>query len=230
MMPPRSRVLLLAATTVIVVAFTVTVLLDRPAGHSAANTPPAGSGSSSQGAPDTSSASGFQGAALPAGVRARNFTLTDQTGRPISLSRYHGQVVVIAFVYSTCGATCIVIAQQIRGALDELPHPVPVLLVSVDPHADTPARVSRFLAQVSLTGRVHYLTGSLSQLRPVWSAYGIDPASIASASASARSAQIESSTGVLLIDTRGFERVLFAVEQLTPEALVHDIRRLQSQS
>jgi len=76
---------------------------------------------------------------------------------------------------------------------------------------------------------VHYLTGSLSQLRPVWSAYGIDPASIASASASARNAQIESSTGVLLIDGRGFERVLFAVEQLTPEALAHDIRRLQSQ-
>jgi protein SCO1/2 len=218
---------MLAATTVIVVAFTVAVLLDRPAGHSQENTAAARSGPS--GAPETPSASGFQGAALPENVRAHNFTLTDQTGTPVSLSRYRGQVVVIAFVYSTCGSTCIVIAQQIRGALDELQHPVPVLLVSVDPHADTPARVSRFLAQVSLSGRVRYLTGSLSQLRPVWSAYGIDPASIASASASARSAQIESSTGVLLIDTRGFERVLFAVEQLTPEALGHDIRRLQSQ-
>lgn len=228
MMPPRSRVLLLAATTVIVVAFTVAVLLDRPSARSSSPGTPAGS-VAAEGAPDTPAASGFQGAALPAGVHAHNFTLTDQTGRPVSLSRYRGQVVVIAFVYSTCGATCIVIAQQIRGALDELPHPVPVLLVSVNPEADTPARVSRFLAQVSLSGRVHYLTGSLSQLRPVWSAYGIDPASIASASASARSAQIESSTGVLLIDRRGFERVLFAVEQLTPEALAHDIRRLQAE-
>ncbi len=43
------------------------------------------------------------------------------------------------------------IAQQIRGALDELPHPVPVLIVSADPAADTPASVARFLAQVSLT-------------------------------------------------------------------------------
>jgi protein SCO1/2 len=230
MMPPRSRVLLLAATTVIVVAFTVTVLLDRPAAHSSSNsTSLTSSGSSSAGTPGTPATSGFQGAALPANVRAHKFTLTDQTGRPVSLSSYRGQVVVIAFVYSTCGSTCIVIAQQIRGALDELSRPVPVLLVSVDPDADTPARVRRFLAQVSLTGRAHYLTGSLKQLRPVWSAYGIDPASIASASASARNAQIESSTGVLLIDGRGFERVLFAVEQLTPEALAHDIRRLQSQ-
>ena len=230
MRPTRLQRVLLAGTTVIVVAFTVAVLLDRPAGHAPAATPSVSPVSSSAGAPDTPAASGFQGAALPADLRARNFTLTDQAGRPVSLSSYRGQVVMIAFVYSTCGPTCIVIAQQIRGALDELPHPVPVLLVSVNPQADTPASVRRFLAQVSLSGRVHYLTGSLSQLRPVWSAYGIDPASVSSASASVRSAQIGSSTGVLLIDARGFERVLFAVEQLTPEALVHDIRRLQSQS
>ena len=54
---------------------------------------------------------------------------------------------MLAFLYSTCGATCVLIAQQIRGALDELPRPVPVLIVSADPRADTPARVKRFLAQ-----------------------------------------------------------------------------------
>ena len=50
------------------------------------------------------------------------------------------------------------IAQQIRGALDELRRPVPVLLISADPAADTPARVRRFLPRVSLSGRVRYLT------------------------------------------------------------------------
>ncbi len=72
----------------------------------------------------------------------------------MSLSSYRGQVVVLAFLYSTCGATCTLIAQQIRGALDELPQPVPVLIVSADPAADTPASVARFLARVSLTGRI----------------------------------------------------------------------------
>ena len=66
-----------------------------------------------------SSASGFDGAALPA-IVAHDFTLTDQYGHLVSLSDYRGQVVVLAFLYSTCGPTCIVIAQQIRGALDEL--------------------------------------------------------------------------------------------------------------
>jgi protein SCO1 len=224
MMPPRSRVLLLAVTAVVVVAFTVAVILDGPASHSSP-VPPASSGSSFL---DTPSASGFDGAALPANIHAHVFTLVDQTGRRVSLGNLRGQVVVLAFVSSTCGSPCILIAQQIRGALDELPRPVPVLFVSVDPHGDTPESVRRFLSQVSLAGRVSYLTGSVSQLRPVWHAYGATPFSAAGASASARRAQIEDSTAVLLVDPRGFERVLFPIEQLTPEGLAHDIRRLQS--
>ena len=212
MMPPRSPFVLLAATTVIVVAFALAVLLDRPAGHSPAVP-------SSSAAPSTS---GFDGAALPSQVRADGFTLSDQSGHLISLEQYRGQVVALAFLDSACGPTCVLIAQQIRGALDELPHPIPVLLVSVDPRADTPASVSGFLAQASLTGRVRYLTGSVSALRPVWRAFGVTPAR-------SGPAVLDTSTAVLLIDRRGFERVLFAVEQLTPEALTHDIRRLQSE-
>ncbi len=93
-------------------------------------------------APATASAggaagSGFDGAALPANVRAHEFTLTDQSGRPTTLGRYRGRVVVLAFLDSSCSA-CVLIAQQIRGALDELARPPAVLIMSVDPSADTP--------------------------------------------------------------------------------------------
>jgi protein SCO1/2 len=172
-----------------------------------------------------SSPSPFDGAALPV-APAHGFTLADPTdnGRTVSLSQYRGQVVVLAFLYSTCGAPCVVIAQQIRGALDELGiHPVPVLIVSADPTADTPARVKHFLAQVSLTGRTRWLTGSLAQLRAVWHAYGITPPS-------AGRAVFANSVSVFLLDSAGRERVLFQSEQLTPEGLAHDIRKLQSLS
>jgi protein SCO1/2 len=179
--------------------------------------------SSSTSAGPASSSSGFDGAALP--VRpTHGFTLDDLTdnGRTVSLSRYHGQVVVLAFLYSTCGAPCVVIAQQIRGALDELgPDPAPVLIVSADPATDTPARVKGFLAQVSLTGRAQWLTGSLAQLRAVWRAYGITPPI-------AGRAVFANSVSVFLLDTAGRERVLFQSEQLTPEGLAHDIRKLRS--
>jgi protein SCO1/2 len=164
-------------------------------------------------------ATGFDGAALPAGVAAPAFTLSDQHGRPVSLAGHRGDVTIVAFVYSTCGATCVVIAQQIRGALDELAHPVPVLLISADPAADTPARVRRFLSRVSLSGRVSYLSGSPAQLRAVWRAFRVTPAS-------ADRAAFDRSAPVYLIDRAGRERVIYQLEQLTPEALAHDVRKL----
>jgi hypothetical protein len=39
---------------------------------------------------------------------------------------------------------------------------------------------------------------------------------------------VERSQWVMLIDRSGRERVLFGMEQLTPEALAHDIRTLQA--
>ena len=174
-----------------------------------------GSGSAAHPATDT----GFAGAALPAGVPAPDFTLEDQSGRRVSLAGYRGQVVVIAFISSSCGATCILIAQQIRGALDELPHPVPVLFVSVDPRADTRAQVRRFLDRVALTGRARYLSGSPAALRPIWRAYGVVPLT------SSRAA-FERAASVLLLDRNGRRRVLFGVEQLTPEGVAHDVRKL----
>jgi protein SCO1/2 len=181
------------------------------------------SGSSSSTSDATQSvpagASGFDGAALPSGVSAPTFALRDQAGAPVSLAAYRGQVVIVAFLYSSCGSACVVIAQQIRGALDELGRAVPELVISADPAADTPAGVERFLRKVSLSGRVRWLSGSPAQLRPIWHAFRVLPAS-AGRAAFARSAS------VFLIDPRGMERVIFQLEQLTPEALSHDVRKL----
>ena len=175
--------------------------------------------SSSSAVARAAGASGFEGAALPAAVLAPAFTLADQHGRPVSLAGQRGQVAIVAFVYSTCGATCVVIAQQIRGALDELGRAVPVLLISADPAADTPARVGRFLSRVSLSGRVSYLSGSPAQLRAVWRGFHV-------VGASADHAAFERTASVFLIDRAGRQRVIYQLQQLTPEALAHDVRKL----
>jgi protein SCO1/2 len=215
----KRRIVLFAVAIVLVIALAVVLALDGSSGGSpSANSSSTGAGASSSAA--SSSSSGFDGAELPAGP-AHTFTLDDLTdgGRAVSLSQYRGQVVILAFLYSKCGDTCVVIAQQVRGALGELDRPVPVLFVSADPAADTPARVSHFLAQVSLTGRVHWLSDSLAQLQTVWRAYRITPAS-------AGAAAFDNSASVFLLDRTGRERVLFQSEQLTPEGLAHDIDTL----
>jgi protein SCO1 len=165
------------------------------------------------------SATGFAGAVLPQPVPAPPFALRDQTGQLLGPASFPGQVKVLGFLSASCGRPCILIAQQIRGALDDLARPVPVLLVSADPTGDSTARAKRFLAQVSLAGRAHYLSGSPHALRAIWGDYGVVPVSAGSA-AFARAATVR------LLDGQARERVLFGSEQLTPEGLAHDIREL----
>jgi hypothetical protein len=75
---------------------------------------------------------------------------------------------------------------------------------------------------VSLAGRAEYLTGPHALLRKLWRSYRVTPAS-AGRRAFARYAS------VLLVDSRGEERVLYQQEQLTPEALAHDIGKLNGE-
>jgi cytochrome oxidase Cu insertion factor (SCO1/SenC/PrrC family) len=172
----------------------------------------------------------FDGAAYPLGVRAPGFTLENQLGRRVSLSAFKGQVVVLAFLSTDCRA-CVLVAQQVRGALDELASAptygqgtavgaMQILFVSTAPRADTHARVGRLLAETSLTDRVEYLTGTPKELRPVWHTYRVPPPSAGRAAS-------EAATTVLLIGRSGDERVAFGLEQLTPESLSHDIRLLR---
>jgi protein SCO1/2 len=171
------------------------------------------------------SATGFDGALLPGNVRPYEFTLTDQYGRRVSLGSLRGRVVILAFMYTASKTTAPLIAEQIRGALDELePHTssVSALAVSVDPAADTPAHVGAFLRATSLTGRLEYLTGGAAQLRPIWSAYHVVPAR-------AGPRAYEQGAFVVVLDRAGAERVDFPLEELTPEALAHDVRRLQDE-
>jgi protein SCO1 len=217
----RPLPLIVAALALLVVAGAALALALGSSGNGAAGTPDTTSVSSSASA---GPAPEFDGAPLPGTVRAPGFTLSDQSGRDVSLGEYRGRVVMLAFLYTTCGGECVLIADQIRGALDELAgeheRAPAVLIVSADPAADTPARVTRFLAQVSLTGRAEYLTGPLPQLQRIWRAYHVHPAS-------AGSAAFAEYASVLLLDGGGAERVLFQSEQLTPEAIAHDVAKLE---
>jgi protein SCO1/2 len=216
----RSRIILLASLTAVVLTFALVVLLDRPATRSSTSSAAAAARAVAENA---QASTGFDGALLPRRVGAPDFTLTDQSGRRVSLGQYRGRVAILTFLSTTCRPTCPLIAQQIRGALDELDaHPAPVLIVSANPTADTPAAVRRFLGEAALNGRVEYLTGSPSELRAVWRAYEIVPSQLGDA-------ESPHAAAVLLIDRAGQKRDLFQVEQLTPEGLVHDIRKLEGE-
>jgi len=169
----------------------------------------------------SSSSSSFDGPTMPPGLHAANFSLLDQNGHRVSLSAYRGQVVVLTFIHSLCRDTCPFMAEQIKGALNDLSEagqPVPPAIgVSVAPGEDTSANRRKFLAQHEMIGRLAFVNGPLRLMRPIWHAYAIQPVT----------PKIDHSTFVLLIDKRGIERVGFPADELTPEGLAHDIRVLE---
>jgi protein SCO1 len=166
---------------------------------------------------------GFAGALRPPAMPASDFTLVDQDGRAVAVRSYRGQVVVVTFMYSTCQDTCPITAQQIRGALDDLPHDVPTLAISVDPVNDTQVNMRSFLVRQHLSGRMEFLRGTASELGPVWRAYGIQP------QGPGRGLGFDHSAYTILLDQRGRQRIGFPTDKLTPEGLAHDIRRLQAE-
>jgi protein SCO1/2 len=162
----------------------------------------------------------FVGPSMPADLRAPNFTLSDQHGKRVTLDHDRGHVVVLTFIHSLCKDACPFMTEEIKGALNELRGRgagVPAIGVSVDPRQDTVAHRDHFLAVHEMTRRMEFLNGPEASMKRVWNAYGIQPIH----------GRTLHSTFVLLIDKRGFERVGFAADQLTPDGLAHDIRVLQ---
>jgi protein SCO1/2 len=203
---PRLQLTLVSVVAIVVVALAAVVLFGGD-GHSAGAS--ADSGALDGGQVD---------------MPAHDFSLVDQSGQRTTLGQYRGQVVILTFMYSTCQNTCPVEAQQIRAALDQLGQNIPTLAVSVDPSQDTPINAQRFLFKESLVGRMRFLLGTHAELAPIWKAYGIEPETGTNAKQSDHSAY------VMLVDRRGQLRDGFPDSQLTPEALAHDIRILQSQA
>ena len=123
----------------------------------------------------------------------------------------------MTFLYTTCRDTCPLTTQQIRAALDELGHDVPVVAVSVDPANDSARAARRFSLRRQMTGRMRWVLGSKAELQRLWRAYGVQP----------QSDREEHSASTVLLDGRGRQRVGFATSVLTPSALAHDIALLE---
>jgi len=165
------------------------------------------------------SGGGFAGAAMPAGVRAPDFTLRDQDGKRVSMRDFRGRPVVVTFLYTTCEDSCPAQAQTVRGALDDLDADVPALAIAVDPPRDTPARARAFLAKQRTLGRIDFVLGSRAELKPLWKGFFVRPQSITE----------EHQARFTLVDKRGFQRIGFPGDKATPEALAHDIQLLREE-
>lgn len=159
----------------------------------------------------------FYGTTMPPAFPAVDFTLRDEHGHAHSLRSLSGHVVLLAFLATACGDRCRIAGTELEQVLANLPRPVPIVAVSVDPARDTPSRVRSFLAADRLLGHVTFLTGSVAALRPIWQRFGLSP----------RRVGVAQSLEFVLLDRDGRARVSYQGAILSPDALVSDIIRVE---
>jgi cytochrome oxidase Cu insertion factor (SCO1/SenC/PrrC family) len=123
-------------------------------------------------------AQAIDGSSSPVDSPAPGFALTDQHGRPVSLSSLHGKVVLLTFLDPVCVSDCPLIAQELRQAgqlLGANANRVELVAVDINPSYNELAYTQAFTSQENLASVPNwlYLTSSPARLRPVYNAYGV---------------------------------------------------------
>ncbi len=89
-----------------------------------------------------------------------------------------GKTVAVTFLDTQCTEACPVVAAQIGDAIRLLGDDrsrVAAVAFSVDPIHDTPAGIRAFLSRFRAQGQIRYVDGAVSELRPVWKGFQIQP-------------------------------------------------------
>jgi protein SCO1/2 len=79
---------------------------------------------------------------------AKDFALTDHTGKPRTLADFKGKVVTIFFGYTQCPDVCPTTLTEMKGVLEKLGPDaarVQVLFVTIDPERDTQALLAGYV-------------------------------------------------------------------------------------
>jgi protein SCO1/2 len=168
--------------------------------------------------------------ALKAGVfepprAAPELALVGSDGAELTLARYRGKVVVLAFGFTSCADVCPVTLGTLASARKQLGPDagnVQIVYVTVDPERDDAERMRTYLASFdpSFVGG----TGAPERLAAVRKEYGIAAEKVKAASGYS----VAHSSYTYLIDRAGRLRALMPYGH-PAEDYVHDLRILLKQ-
>ena len=86
---------------------------------------------------------------LPQSRQLPQVTMTNQDGQPVVMNELKGKWSLLFFGYTFCPDICPTTLAQLRQIKSELPKEVQdklqIVLVSVDPHRDTPQQLKQYL-------------------------------------------------------------------------------------
>lgn len=100
--------------------------------------------------------------------------LVDQTGRRFSLAEARGRPVLVTFAFGHCETVCPLVVRDVREAAAAVPELAPVVvIVTLDPWRDLPARLPTIARDWGLGGDAHVLGGSVADVLGAVEVWGI---------------------------------------------------------
>ena len=170
-------------------------------------------------------------AALKAGVfepprPAPDFSLRGSDGAELTLARYRGKVVLMAFGFTSCAAVCpmtLATLAEARKGLGSAADAVQVIFVTVDPERDDAARMRAYVMAFdpSFVGA----TGSPEALAGVRKHYGVTARKQVTGGGDY---VMDHSSSIYLIDRTGKLRALMPFGRSAGD-FVHDVKLLLAQ-
>jgi cytochrome oxidase Cu insertion factor (SCO1/SenC/PrrC family) len=93
------------------------------------------------------------------------FSLTERSGRTVTLKNLIGKVWIADFIFTSCAGTCPTMTAQMRSLQNTLPVDIGLVSFTVDPSRDTPAVLTRYAQQMGADSeRWLFLTGDRQTL------------------------------------------------------------------
>lgn len=157
---------------------------------------------------------------------AREFSLTDHTGKPRTLADFKGKVVVLFFGYTQCPDVCPTTMAEMANAMQQLgpqADQVQVLFVTLDPERDKPALLAQYVP--AFDQRFLGLYGDAAATARVAKEFKVFYAKVAGSTPD--SYTIDHTAGTYIFDRSGKLR-LFVRHGQPASTIVHDIRQLLS--
>jgi len=111
---------------------------------------------------------------VPLDRPAPPLALTDQHGDTVTLARFRGRRVVVAFAYAHCATVCPVVVREMTDLQHRLGAGAPALLViTLDPWRDTPARLPAMAAGWDVGPGGHVLSGEIAEVERTLDAWQV---------------------------------------------------------
>jgi len=193
----------------------------------------------------------FNGDDIYPAVAVEPFDLVSHDGTNYSSENFDGKVVIVVFMFTRCPDVCPVVSANTKWLYSQLTEDeqsnVEVISITVDPWTDNITELATYKENMTLDW--NHLTGEVDVLEPVWGNFDVGLRTVSSDEYSYQNNTdntsgsdetsgrhhpafdylVDHSTGTILVDKNGYQRVWWGDVDWIPDLVLADVRELLSE-